>query len=123
MMCVIGSDIASNLGNELFIQQFIQANKRNMKTPHYGLCKGIHCWKGPLNGKAFHCLDIIRDIMRATIVQLVASRRLLEGVSANNLGCVLTFIVFKEAFDYIHHGKLMESLRAFAVPEKLLAKS
>ena len=57
---------------------------------------------------------------RTTVGQIVALRRLLEGVRSNNLSCVLTFIDFKKAFDTIHRGKLMEILRAYGVPEKLV---
>ena len=57
---------------------------------------------------------------RTTVGQIVALRRLLEGVKSNNLSCVLTFIDFKKAFDTIHRGKLMEILRAYGVPEKLV---
>ena len=58
---------------------------------------------------------------RTTVGQLVALRRLLEGVRSKRLSCVLTFIDFKKAFDTIHRGKLMEILRAYGVPEKLVA--
>ena len=58
---------------------------------------------------------------RTTVGQIVALRRLLEGVRTNNLSCVLTFIDFKKAFDTIHRGKLMEILRAYGVPEKIVS--
>ena len=58
---------------------------------------------------------------RTTVGQIVALRRLLEGVRANNLSCVLTFIDFRKAFDTIHRGKLMEILRAYGVPEKMVS--
>ena len=58
---------------------------------------------------------------RTTVGQIVALRRLLEGVRANNLSCVLTFIDFRKAFDTIHRGKLMEILRAYGVPEKIVS--
>ena len=57
---------------------------------------------------------------RMAVGQIVALRRLLEGVRSNNLSCVLTFIDFKKAFDTIHRGKLMEILRAYGVPEKIV---
>ena len=56
---------------------------------------------------------------RSTVGQILALRRLLEGVTTNNLSCVLTFIEFKKTFDTIHRGKLMGILRAYGVPEKL----
>ena len=58
---------------------------------------------------------------RTTVGQIVALRRLLEGVRAENLSCVLTFIDFRKAFDTIHHGKLMEILRAYGVPGKIVS--
>ena len=57
---------------------------------------------------------------RTTVGQIVALRRLLEGVRANNLSCVMTFIDFRKAFDTIHRGKLMQILRAYGVPEKIV---
>ena len=58
---------------------------------------------------------------RTTVGQIVALRRLLEGVRAENLSCVLTFIDFRKAFDTIHRGKLMEILRAYGVPGKIVS--
>ena len=57
---------------------------------------------------------------RTTVGQLLALRRILEGVKSNNLSCILTFIDFRKAFDTIHRGKLMDILRAYGVPEKLV---
>ena len=57
---------------------------------------------------------------RTTVGQILALRRLLEGVRLNNLSCIITFIDFKKAFDTIHRGKLLEILRAYGVPEKLV---
>ncbi|CAH1244315.1 Hypp7257 [Branchiostoma lanceolatum] len=56
---------------------------------------------------------------RSTVDQIVAIRRLLKGVTSNNLSCIMTFIDFKKAFDTIHRGKLMSILRAYGVPGKL----
>jgi len=58
---------------------------------------------------------------RTTVGQIVALRRLLEGVRAENLSCVLTFIDFRKAFDTIHRGKLMEILRAYGVPGQIVS--
>ncbi|XP_035664112.1 uncharacterized protein LOC118407702 [Branchiostoma floridae] len=57
---------------------------------------------------------------RSTVGQIMAIRRLLEGVNHKNLSCIITFIDFKKAFDSIHRGKLMDILRAYGVPEKLV---
>ncbi|CAH1257030.1 Hypp1771 [Branchiostoma lanceolatum] len=57
---------------------------------------------------------------RSTVGQIVAIRRLLEGVTSNNLSCVMSFVDFRKAFDSIHRGKLMNILQAYGVPEKLV---
>ena len=58
---------------------------------------------------------------RTTVGQILALRRLLEGVKEKNLSCVMTFIDFRKAFDSIHRGKLMDILRAYGVPEKVVS--
>ena len=57
---------------------------------------------------------------RSTVGQILALRRLLEGVKDKNLSCIMTFIDFRKAFDSIHRGKLMDILRAYGIPEKLV---
>ena len=57
---------------------------------------------------------------RTTVGQIVALRRLLEGAKAKNLSCVLTFIDFRKAFDTIHRGKLIEILKAYGVPDRIV---
>ena len=57
---------------------------------------------------------------RSTIGQIIALRRLIEGAKGNNLPCILTFIHFRKAFDTIHRGKLIEILRAYGVPDKMI---
>ena len=57
---------------------------------------------------------------RTTVAQILALRRIIEGVKANNLQAVLTFIDFKKAFDSIHRGKMMRILKAYGIPPKLL---
>ena len=57
---------------------------------------------------------------RTTVGQIVALRRLLEGAQGNNLSCIMTFIDFRKAFDTIHRGKLIEILRAYGVPDKIV---
>ena len=37
------------------------------------------------------------------------------------LKAVITFVDFKKAFDSIHRGKLMEILKAYGVPEKIVS--
>ena len=57
---------------------------------------------------------------RTTVGQILALRRILEGVRERNLSAVITFIDFQKAFDTIHRGKLMNILRAYGVPEKMV---
>ena len=57
---------------------------------------------------------------RTTVGQILALRRIIEGVKANNLSAVLTFIDFKKAFDTIHRGKMMKILKAYGIPPNLL---
>ena len=57
---------------------------------------------------------------RTTVAQILALRRIIEGVKGNNLKAILTFIDFKKAFDSIHRGKMMQILRAYGIPPNLL---
>ena len=54
------------------------------------------------------------------LAQILTLRRIIEGVKANNLPAILTFIDFKKAFDSIHRGKMMQILRAYGIPPNLL---
>ena len=44
---------------------------------------------------------------RSTVAQILTLRRIIEGVKANHLPAVITFIDFKKAFDSIHRAKMM----------------
>ena len=57
---------------------------------------------------------------RTTVAQILALRRIIEGVKANNLSAVITFIDFKKAFDSIHRGKMLKILKAYGLPPNLL---
>jgi len=57
---------------------------------------------------------------RTTVAQILALRKIIEGVKENNLTAILTFIDFKKAFDLIHRGKMMQILRAYGIPPNLL---
>tara|TARA_B110000881_G_C18427913_1_gene439345 strand:- start:378 stop:833 length:456 start_codon:yes stop_codon:yes gene_type:complete len=48
-------------------------------------------------------------------------RRIVEEIKNNNLNAALVFIDFKKAFDTVHRGKMLDILRAYGVPEKLVA--
>ena len=57
---------------------------------------------------------------RTTVAQILALRRIIEGVKSNNLKAILTFIDFKKAFDSIHRGKMIRILKAYGIPPNLL---
>ena len=57
---------------------------------------------------------------RTTVAQILALRRIIEGVKQKNLPAVLTFIDFKKAFDSIHRNKMMNILKAYGIPPNLL---
>ena len=57
---------------------------------------------------------------RSTVAQILTLRRIIEGVKANNIEAVMTFIDFKKAFDSIHRGKMMRILKAYGIPPNLL---
>ncbi len=53
-------------------------------------------------------------------VQILALRRIIEGVKSNNLPAIITFIDFTKAFDTKHRGKMVKILRAYGIPEELV---
>ena len=57
---------------------------------------------------------------RTTVGHILALRRLIEGVKANHLPAIITFIDFRKAFDTIHRGKMLKILRAYGIPEQLV---
>ena len=57
---------------------------------------------------------------RTTVAQVLALRRIIEGVKANHLPAVITFIDFSKAFDTIHRGKMIKILKAYGIPPTLL---
>ena len=57
---------------------------------------------------------------RSTVSQILALRRIIEGVKRNNLPAIITFIDFTKAFDTIHRGKMVKILRAYGIPEELV---
>ena len=57
---------------------------------------------------------------RSTVAQILTLRRIIEGVKANYLPAVITFIDFKKAFDSIHRAKMMRILKAYGIPSNLL---
>ena len=57
---------------------------------------------------------------RSTTAQILALRRISEGVKNNNLKSIIVFVDFRKAFDSIHSGKTMQMLKAYGVPETLV---
>ena len=57
---------------------------------------------------------------RSTTTQILALRRIMEGIRECHLPAVLTFIDFKKAFDSVHRGKMLKILGAYAIPEELV---
>ena len=57
---------------------------------------------------------------RTTTSQILALRRLIEGIKDKNLSAIITFIDFKKAFDTIHRGKLMKILKTYGIPDRLV---
>ena len=52
--------------------------------------------------------------------QILALRRLIEGVKDNNIDAIFIFIDFKKAFDTMHLGKILLILKAYRIPEELV---
>ena len=57
---------------------------------------------------------------RTTTSQILALRRLIEGVKDKNLEAILIFIDFKKAFDTINRGKMLAILKTYGIPEELV---
>ena len=57
---------------------------------------------------------------RTITSQILALRRLIEGVKDNNLEAILIFIDFKKAFDTIHRGKMFTILKAYGIAKELV---
>lgn len=58
---------------------------------------------------------------RSTTTQVLALRRILEGVKAKNLPAVMVFIDFCKAFDSVNHDTMFNILEAYSVPPRLRA--
>ena len=59
---------------------------------------------------------------RSTTQQIQVLRRIIEECSIKkDLNCVVSFIDFNKAFDYISRQKLKEILLAYGIPEKVVA--
>ena len=56
----------------------------------------------------------------STISHILALRRITESVKSHNLQAAIIFVEFKKAFDSIHRHKILEILRKYGVPRKLI---
>ena len=57
---------------------------------------------------------------RSTTTQILALRRIIEGVKRKNLPAIMTFIDFSKAFDSIGHVTMFKILKAYGVPPNIL---
>ena len=57
---------------------------------------------------------------RTTVGQILAIRRILEGVKSTNIPVVFTFIDFKKAFDSVPRAKMIKILRSYGIPDKIV---
>ena len=58
---------------------------------------------------------------RSTTSQILAIRRILEGVRAKNLLATILFVDFTKVFDSIHRGKMEQILLAYGIPKETAA--
>ena len=58
---------------------------------------------------------------RTTVSQILALRRIIDGIKEHNLKAVMTFIDFKKAFDMVHRGMMLKILKAYGIPDSLVA--
>ena len=57
---------------------------------------------------------------RSTTSQVLALRRVIEGVKRNHLPSVMVFIDFRKAFDSIYHQSMFKILEAYGIPKRLV---
>ena len=57
---------------------------------------------------------------RTAVGQILAIRRILEGIKDKNLQAIFTFIDLKKAFDSIHRGHMAKLLRSYGIPDTLV---
>ena len=57
---------------------------------------------------------------RSTITQVLALRRIIEGVRKNHIPSVMVFIDFSKAFDSINHQKMFRILAAYDIPKRIV---
>ena len=57
---------------------------------------------------------------RSTTTNILALRRLIDGVKRYNRKGIILYIDFKKAF-YVHRGKMMQILKAYNIPPRMLS--
>ena len=57
---------------------------------------------------------------RTTVRQILAIRRIIEGVKSTNLTAIITFIDFKKAFDFILRGKMAKVLQSYGISDMIV---
>ena len=57
---------------------------------------------------------------RTTVRQILAIRRIIEGVKSKNLTAIIIFIDFKKAFDSIHRGKMAKVLQSYGISDMIV---
>jgi hypothetical protein len=57
---------------------------------------------------------------RSTVSQILALRRIIEGMKAKNLPLALVFIDYSKAFDSIHRERMFKILHAYGIPDTII---
>jgi hypothetical protein len=57
---------------------------------------------------------------RSTISQILALRRIIEGMKAKNLPLAVVFIDYSKAFDSIHRERMFQILKAYGIPRVII---
>ena len=57
---------------------------------------------------------------RSTVSQVLALRRIIEGLKSKNLSAIITFVDFKKAFDSINREIMFKILAAYGIPQLIV---
>ena len=68
----------------------------------------------------FGLINVASEKRDATTEQILALRKIIEGIEDKSLSAVVTFIDFKKAFDTIHRGKMIKILKAYGILDILV---
>lgn len=58
---------------------------------------------------------------RSTTAHILGLRRIIEGVKRNHLKAAILFVDFSKAFDSVHRGKMLKILKAYGIPDQIVA--